>query len=172
MADTEDAAARLAAQVNAQLSSGAQTLFSFEPVNVPELRRRFLDHHEHVLSSSLGTVRRYRAATRHIENFTTANGKLTSAHMFAVDKFVRYLRTLKVAPNGHPNTPRRSLRDKGIRYILEVCRSMYAFAAKKRHLPPYAENPFAELALERMKVEDAKPIFIFDDETELAFFRG
>ena len=30
VADTEEAAARLAAQVNAQLSSGVQTLFSFE----------------------------------------------------------------------------------------------------------------------------------------------
>ena len=42
----------------------------------------------------------------------------------------------------------------------------------KRHLPPYAENPFAELALERMKVADAKPIFLFDDATELAFFQA
>jgi integrase len=172
VADTEEAAARLAAQVNAQLSSGAQTLFSFEPVTVPELRQRFLDHHEHVLNSSLGTVRRYRAATRHLENFAAANGKPTSAHLIAADRYVCYLRTLKVAPNGHANTRKRLLRGKGIRYILEVCRSMYAFAAKKRHLPPYAENPFAELALERMKVEDAKPIFLFDEETELAFFQA
>ena len=172
VADTEAVAEQLASRVNAQLSSGTQTLFSFEPVTVPELRRRFLDHHEHVLASSLATVRRYRAATQHLENFAAANGKPTNAHVIAADRFVRFLRTIKVAPNGHPNTRKRSLRDKGIRYILEVCRSMYAFAAKRRHLPPYAENPFAELPLERMKVEDAKPIFIFDDETELAFFHA
>ena len=172
VADTEEAAARLAAQVNAQLSSGAQTLFSYEPVTVAELRRRFLDHHEHVLGSSLATVRRYRAATRHLESFVAANGKPTHAHLIAVDRFVRYLRVLQVAPNGHANSRTRPLRGTGIRYILEVCRSMYAFAAKKRHLPPYAENPFAELALERLKVEDAKPIFIFDDATELAFFQA
>ena len=172
VADTEDGAARLAAQVNAQLSSGAQTLFSFEAVTVFELRRRFLDHHEHVLNSSLATVRRYRAATRHLENFAAANGKDISAHLIAGDQFVRHLRSIKVAPNGHANTRQRLLRGKGIRYILEVCRSMYAFAAKKRHLPPYAENPFAELGLERMKIEDAKPIFIFDAASELAFFRA
>ena len=47
VADTEEAAARLAVQVNAQPSSGAQTPFSFEPATVPELPWRFLDYHEH-----------------------------------------------------------------------------------------------------------------------------
>ena len=172
VADSEEAAAQLAAQVNAQLSSGAPTLFSFEPVAVPELRRRFLDYHEHVLGSSLATVRRYRAATRHLESFAAANGKPKHAHLISVDRFVRHLRTIKVAPNGHANSRKRLLRGKGIRYILEVCQSMYAYAAKKRHLPPYAANPFAELSLERMKVEDAKPIFLFEEETELAFFQA
>jgi len=172
VADSEEAAAQLAAQVNAQLSSGAPTPFAFEPVSVPELRRQFLDYHEHVLGSSLATVRRYRAATRHLENFATTNGKPKHAHLITVDRFVRHLRTIQVAPNGHANSRRRPLRGKGIRYILEVCRSMYTFAAKRRHLPPYAANPFAELSLDRLKVEDAKPIFVFDEETELAFFHA
>jgi integrase len=77
-----------------------------------------------------------------------------------------------VAPNGHPHTRRRRLRDKGIVFILESCRAMYGFAAKRRHLPPYAGNPFAELPLDRLKIDDAKPIFIFDANTELAFFRA
>ena len=81
VADTEEAAA----QVNAQLSSGAPTLFTFEPVAVPELRRRFLDHHEHVLGSSLATVRRYRAATRHLESFVAASGQPKYAHLIAVE---------------------------------------------------------------------------------------
>ena len=49
---------------------------------------------------------------------------------------------------------------------------MYTFAAKKRHLPPYAENPFSGIAGRRFRVEDAKRIFVFNDETELAFFRA
>lgn len=172
VADTEEAAAQLAAQVNAQLSTGAATLFAFQPVTVPELRRRYLDYHDHVLGSSLATIRRYRAATRHLENFVAADGQPKHAHLIAVDRFVRHLRTVKVAPNGHPNSPKRPLRGKGVRYVLEVCRSMYAFAAKKRHLPPYAANPFAELAIERLKVEDAKPVYVFDENTEIAFFRA
>ncbi len=37
---------QLAAQVNAQLEVGAPAATSFEPVGVPELRRRWLEHHE------------------------------------------------------------------------------------------------------------------------------
>src|SRR3954467_6276795 len=56
------AARRLAAQTNAQLESGDVALLTFEPVSVPELRQRWLEHHEHVLRSSVHTVNRYRTA--------------------------------------------------------------------------------------------------------------
>src|SRR5262249_17624944 len=39
-------------------------------------------------------------------------------------------------------------------------------------LPPYAGTPSAELPLDRLKVEDARPVFVFDEATELAFFRA
>src|ERR1700686_1376116 len=73
--------------------------------------------------------------------------------------------------NGHPHTAKRKLRDKGVQFVLETCRAMYTFAGKRRHLPPYACNPFAELPLDRLKIEDAKPIFVFDADTELAFLK-
>jgi len=117
VADTEEAAPQIAAQVNAQLAASLPTAFSFTPIDLPELRRRFLEYHENVLRSSLATVRRYRSATQH----------------------------------------------------LETCRSMYAYAARKRHLPPYADNPFAGLGGKRFKVEDAKPIYVFDEGTEANF---
>jgi len=139
--DTQEAASQIAAQVNAQLSAKAPTLFDFTPLTVGELRQRFLDYHEHVIRSSLATVRRYSTATQHLENFAQARQPRTPAHELDGDQFVRYLRQLRVAPNGHSHTARRPLRDKGIRFILETCRSLYGFAARKRHLPPYAENP-------------------------------
>src|SRR5262245_55150373 len=49
---------------------------------------------------------------------------------------------------------------------------MYNFALKRRHLPPYVSNPFSELPLDRFKIEDAKPIFVFDEATELAFLKA
>jgi len=65
----EDEAGLLAAQINSQLASAGLTMFSFTPLPGAELRRRFLEHHELVLRSSLATVRRYRAATQHLEDF-------------------------------------------------------------------------------------------------------
>jgi integrase len=163
---------QVAAQINAQLALQAPTLVGFTPVTVPVLRREFLEHHEHVLNSTIPTINRYRSATQHLENFSCAQGTNCLAHAVRPEAFVRYLRTLEIAPNGHANTAKRRLRDKGLHYILEVCRSMYAFAGKRRYLPPYAGNPFAELPIDKFKIEDAKPIFVFDEQTELAFFRA
>jgi integrase len=171
--DDEQAAAQTAAQINAQLAVAAPTLFSFTPLSIAELRRRWLDYHEDVLRSSLATISRYRAATQHLENFSIEQiGPAKPAHQLDGEQFVRYLRNLRVPPNGHPHTARRPLRDKGIRFVLETCRAMYGFAAKKRHLPPYGENPFAGLGGKKFRVEDAKPVFVFDAESELAFLKA
>jgi integrase len=169
---SREEAEQVAAQINAQLASGAPTLLSFSPVSVPDLRQQFLAYHEHVLKSSVATVRRYRAATRYLEVFAAGQGKPPQAHQVNADAFAAYLRAAEVSPNGHPHTAKRGLRDKGIQFVLETCRAMYGFAGKRRHLPPYSANPFAELPLDRLKIEDAKPIFIFDAKTELAFLRA
>jgi len=168
----EAEAGRVAAQVNAQLATAAPTMFSFTPVTVPDLCRRFVDHHEYVAKSSLATVRRYQAAVRHLEDFAARLGRNVPAHEIPPDQFARFLRSTKVAPNGHPNTARRHLRDKGVHFILEVCRSLYGFAARNRHLPPYAANPFAGLGGKHAQIEDAKQVFVFDETTELAFFQA
>ena len=173
VADNVSDAEKIAAQVNAQLAVATPTLLEFEPLGVAELCRRFFDFHENVVKSSLGTIRRYRAALRHLEDFSR-RGEVedTQAHLISPDRFAGYLRSKEVAPNGHPNTARRRLRDKGVVFILETCRSLYSFAAKRRHLPPYASNPFAELPLDRLKIEDSKPIFVFDEKTEVAFLHA
>jgi hypothetical protein len=88
--DTEHAAAQLAAQVNAQLSVEAPTLFAFTPLPVAELRKRFLDYHEHVLGSALPTICRYSTAARHLENFARAQGANRPAHLLNAEQFVRY----------------------------------------------------------------------------------
>jgi integrase len=59
-----------------------------------------------------------------------------------------------------------------VQFILEVCRSVYAFAIRMRHLPPYSENPFSGLRIESMRLTDSKPVFVFDAESELAFFKA
>ncbi|AMV17362.1 tyrosine-type recombinase/integrase [Planctomyces sp. SH-PL14] len=163
-------AERVAAELNAQVTVSAPTLFSFEPVSVLTLRDRFIAYHETVLRSSLATVNRYRTALEHLVAFAADGAQ--EVHRVSINDFVAFLRTRQISPNGHPNTRKRTLRDKGLRYILEVCRSAYAYAQTKRHLPPYAPNPFAELPIDRLTVEDAKPVFVFDAKAELAFLRA
>ncbi|NMG22959.1 tyrosine-type recombinase/integrase [Brasilonema bromeliae] len=172
VAPTRNQAEQVAARVNAQLASREPTLLTFTPVGVAELRRQFLDHHEHVLHSAVGTLRRYRSATQHLDDFVRTLPRLPQAHEVRAEAFAAYLRRIEVAPNGHPNASRRKLLANGVRYVLETCRAMYTYAVRWRYLPPYAGNPFAALPLDRMKAEDAKPVFVFTADAELAFLRA
>lgn len=160
------AAKHAAAEVNAKRSSGLQSPYSFQAITVDELRRKFLDHHEHIEQSSYATLKRYRSATNHLALF--AGTKL--AHALEAEDFLRHLRTARVSPNGHGNTRKRPLKGKGILFILETCRSMYKYAAKKRHLPPYTENPFEEVCFAKSKINDRQLIAVFDAALELQFF--
>ncbi|MHC4064082.1 MAG: tyrosine-type recombinase/integrase [Planctomycetota bacterium] len=167
-----DSARRLAAQINAQLEAGAPSALSFEQVTIPELRTRWLEHHENVRRSSLATIRRYRAATEHLIRFASEAQPVRFASQFEprhAETFAAYLRTRRVAPNGHPNASKRPLRDKGVKFVLESCRTMFNFAAKRRHLSPYAENPFTTIEIDRIPVEDAPPFVGLTETKEQAF---
>jgi integrase len=169
-----DAARQLAAQVNGQLETGAPSALGFEPLPVPALRDRWLEHHDQVRRSSVHSVARYRTATDHLLRFLDARpvrhaGQFSAAHAAA---FVRHLRSVRVSPNGHPNTPKRPLLDKGVRYVLECCRALFNFAARRRHLPPYAGNPFAAVEVDRIPVETARPIELLTPDQESAFLRA
>jgi len=159
---SRDQAWQLAAQINGQLEVGVPAALSFEPLSIAELRDRWLSHHEHVRRSSLQTVNRYRTATTHLLRFLQQNPVRLASHfrVSQAEEFVRYLRNLRVSPNGHANSAKRPLLDKGIQFILEVCRSLFVFAAKRRHLPPYSENPFSALELGRLPIEHRRPIVV------------
>jgi site-specific recombinase XerD len=163
----------LAAKVNAQLSEGAPTLLAFRPVGLQELVAKWLDYHEHVRRSSLATVQRYRTAVGHLSNYVvTSHGHLRSDQFDAskAERFVRYLRTTKVSPNGHRNTLKGTMRDKGIQFVLGTCRSLFNFAREQRYLPAYAANPFNGLGIDRMPIDDAKPIRPLTPDQEIEFF--
>src|SRR5262249_30073916 len=105
------------AVVHAQPVSGVPPPAPFTPIRVPDLREQFLDHQEHVLRSSIGTVRRYRAATRHLVEFVRQEQTPPQAHEISPSAFAAYLGRIEVAPNGHKKARRRNLRDKGIQFI-------------------------------------------------------
>jgi hypothetical protein len=162
------AARQLAAQINGQLAMGAPAALSFEPISVPALRQAWLQHHEQVLRSSVQTIARYRTATDHLLRFLEQQ-PVRHASLFLTfhaEAFVRHLRTIRVSSNGHPNTAKRPLLDKGLHYILECCRALFNYAAKRRHLSPYAENPFGVLEIDRVPIEHARPVELFTREQE------
>ncbi|MEX0745722.1 MAG: tyrosine-type recombinase/integrase [Phycisphaeraceae bacterium] len=170
-----EAVRQLAAQVNAQLELGVPAATSFEAVSVPELRRRWLEHHEHVRRSSVATLNRYRTASEHLLRFVAKVQPVRCASHFRpshAEAFVRYLRTITVAPNGHAKAAKRKLRDKGVKYVLEVCRTLFQFAAKRRHLPPYADNPFTTIEIDRIPVEDSRPFVDLDAEQQRALLEA
>jgi len=164
-------AERVASEINAQIATQVPTVFGFSPIAVLALVAKFLLHHEIVQRSSVATINRYRAAAQHLIDYA-GTVRLSAAHLIQPSGFAAFLRQRLVSPNGHVNTSKRGLRDKGVRFILEVARSIFTFAARERHLPPYSPNPFSQLRLERLVIEDAKPIFLFDESTELQFLRA
>jgi len=169
----KQAARQLAAQVNAQLETGVPAATSFEPISIDQLRQRWLAYHEQVKQSSVSTVARYRTATLHLVQFVETQGnRLKMASNLTptmVEAFALWLRTIEVAPNGHQNTAKRKLMDKGVTFILETCRSLFSYAIKHRHLPPYHDNPFAALAIDSMVIENAKPIVLLNLDQERRF---
>jgi integrase len=172
--DREEALA-LGAKVNAQLAEGAPTLLSFHPIDLDVLIRKWIDHHEQIRRSSLATAQRYRTAVAHLARYVeSTRGKLRADRLDAsmAEGLVRYLRTTPVSPNGHKNTEKRTMRDKGVVFVLESCRALFNFARDQRHLPAYSPNPFAGLAIDRMRIEDAKPIRPLTAEQEIEFFKA
>jgi len=168
-------AERRAAEVNAQLVHEIPSAYGYERVPVAELARLWLDHHELVLRSSVTTVRRYRAAAEHMLRFVREQHPKLMADGVSpriAESFVKYLRRSKVAPNGKAKGKKRPLRDNTVVFILGVCRAMFNYAARQRHMPPYAPNPFTELGLRRIKVEDAKPTPILTPQEESAFLEA
>lgn len=169
--DREEAERR-AAEVNAQLAHSLPTTYGFERVTVEKLVGSWVEHHELVLRSSVATVRRYRSAVDHLLRFVRERRRGLRADAFSAvtaEEFVKFLRRTAVSPNGHPKAKKRLLRDKGVVFILGACRSLFNFAARQRHLPPYARNPFADLGIEKMKIEDAKPTAPLTEAEEVEF---
>jgi integrase len=168
-------ARQAAAEINAQLECGAPSALGFEPIAIAALTHRWLEHHEYVRRSSVATIQRYRSATAHLLRFVADVRPVRRVSEFRAqqaEEFVRYLRSLKTAPNGHPRAGKRPLKDAGIRFILGTCCSLFNYAQRNRHLAPYAENPFRTIEASRIPIEDAKPVVVFDHQQEKEFLEA
>lgn len=151
--------------------NGQMTTPAVPSISISKLREAYIDHHENVQCSALSTIVRYSAATQHLINFAEFQG-IENAEDISANEFVRYLRNIEVSPNGHKNAKLKSLSDKGVQFILQTCGAMYRFGLANALLSKQFENPYAKLGLRRMKIRDAKPIFIFSPEVEVKFLQA
>ncbi|MFM7128348.1 MAG: hypothetical protein ACKO0V_03205 [bacterium] len=62
-------ARQMAAEINSQLENATRTTLGFEPISIIDLRKKWLDRHEHIRRSSLATIRSCRTATEHLMTF-------------------------------------------------------------------------------------------------------
>lgn len=161
-----------AEEIDRNLSLFRPSPFGHRTISLEDLRREFLADHEHVRHSSLATLNRYRAATQHVLNFVAENNRRDKLTEFPAEEFVRYLRQTRVSPNGHANTAKRPLRDRGLQYVLEVTRSVFEFARRRQFFPAHLPNPFSRLRIDLLRVEDQKPVYCFDETSELTFLQA
>ena len=158
--------------MNGQLACGLRSSFGYTKIPIADLVPKWLEFHEIIQRSSLATVSRYRTALKHLLRFVAGRSPALTIDRLSngvAEEFVKYLRTVPVAPNGSPGATKRLMKDKGVLFVLQSCRALVNFAARRRHMPPYATNPFTDMRIERMRIEDAKTISVLSQELEAEF---
>jgi integrase len=123
---------------------------------------------------ALRTQDRYKAALDRLLDFcASADVKAIDAIDLArVEDFVKWLRGQKRNRNGSPTGSREHYKVGGIRFILSTCRTAFNWAARRRMLPPYAENPFGLFGIDDLKdpTEEKTAGRVFTPDQERAFF--
>ncbi|HJZ58448.1 MAG TPA: site-specific integrase [Gemmataceae bacterium] len=134
----------------------------------------YLDAVAGVQRLALRTRDRYKAALDRLLDFCThADVKTIDAIDLArVEDFVKWLRGQTRARNGSPYGSRAHYRVGGIKFVLSTCRTAFNWAARRRMLPPYHDNPFKLFPIDKLKdpTEEKTAGRVFTPEQERAFF--
>jgi hypothetical protein len=136
----------------------------------------FLDASSSVKRLALRTQDRYRAALDRFLDFCRAS-RITAVDAVAqatVEDFVRWLRCQKRSRNGSATGRKAAYKEGGIKFILSTCHTAFNWAAWRRMLPPFAENPFTRFPIDELGGvrAAASEERIFSPEQERAFFEA
>jgi integrase len=134
----------------------------------------YLDAVANVQKLALRTRDRYRAALDRFRDFCGDAG-VTAVDAFdlgKVEDFVKWLRGAKRNRNGSAGGSRDFYRIGGIKFVLSTCRTAFGWAARRRLLPPFGENPFRQFPIEKLRGPGgaAPAARVFTAEQEQAFF--
>ena len=154
------------------MEEGSPSPFGFTRISVDDLLAKFLEYCRDVQGLALRTIDRYRAALEHLKEFSVVElGSPTADRVtgVSVEDFVKWLRRQSRARNGADSGEQDRYTASGIRFILSVCRTAFIWASKRRHLPPYAENPFSSFPIEKTFKNEEGQTRIFTPEEQRAF---
>src|SRR5207248_2032973 len=146
---------------------------AFTRTTPQQLAEGYRDYVANVQKLALRTRDRYKAALDRLLDFCRDAG-ITAADtidLSRVEDFVKWLRGQKRNRNGSAVGSRDHYKVGGVRFVLSACRTAFNWAARRRMLPPFTENPFSLFRLDRLKeVGGQAAAKVFSHEQERAFF--
>ena len=163
-----------AAKVGAALEEGRTSPLGFQRATPNELAEGFLDYVANVQQLAWRTQDRYRAALDRFRDFCDANSVCAAdaIDVIAVEDFVRWLRSQKRTRNGAASGNQSHYKVGGVKFILSTCRTVFNWAARRRMLPPYADNPFTRFPIDQLRDASAEDEGqrVFTPKQEADFF--
>jgi integrase len=134
----------------------------------------FLDAISTVKKLALRTQDRYRAALDRFLDFCQGARVVAvdAVDLATVEDFVRWLRGQKRNRNGAKTGSRDFYKVGGVKFVLSTCRTAFNWEARRRMLPPFADNPFRVFPIDQLKEpgEAAEKAKVFTPKQEQAFF--
>jgi integrase len=169
------AARSLASRVLSAIEEGSPSPLGFTRIAIPDLLDGFVDSCESVQGLAPRTIDRYRAAVSHFKRYAKehlATKKADQVSQGDVDKFVKWLREQRRTRNGAGEGLAAHYTHTGRIFILNACRTAFNWGRKRRYLPPYGENPFSAIGIERMRGREQTHAQILTPEQQRAFFEA
>lgn len=159
-----------AAKVAAALGEDRPSPLGFSRTSPEEMVVGYLDYVAKVQQRAWRTQDRYRAALDRFRDFCADLGisAVDAVSESTVEDFVRWLRGQTRTRNGAKKGKREVYATGGVKFILSTCRTAFNWGARRRMLPPYADNPFSKFPIESLSdvdsAEDGTPIFTAEQQ--------
>ncbi len=163
-----------AAKVAAALGEHRPSPLGFDRTTPEQMTAGYLDYVANVQKLAWRTQDRYRAALDRFQEFCSA-AEISAVDSFderTVEDFVRWLRGQTRTRNGAKKGKQDAYAVGGVKFILSTCRTAFNWAARRRMLPPYAENAFSRFPIDKLRDTETEDegMRIFTPEQEKAFF--
>lgn len=165
-----------ATKVAAALRDNRPSPLRFDRTSPENMVTGFLDYVADVKKLAWRTQDRYRAALDRFLEFAAEMNLTTvdAMHETTVEDFIRWLRGQTRTRNGAEKGKQGGYKTGGIKFILCTCRTAFHWAARRRMLPAFSENPFSKFPIDQLRDPEAEDQrgHIFTPDQEQAFFQA